>query len=477
MTATTRPPIHLPVFVAREKAAAGDDQPDWGAARCLIGATAAAALLGTPLGLLLGYWSGTGQLASVPWAGLVQAHGQLQLYGWLGLAILGVTFHAMAHLFQTAAPPARLTWVVLGLQLTGVLLRLAAPFAPWEANTPLTASAWLTVASSLALLGAFGVTMEAHLRTMPRRSASRRAPAVLPRFLLSGLALWALALLVNLDGAAQAVRVGTAGAGALDATHDALVVAMTSGGLAMVALGMSLRVVVGWLDLPAPDLRRAAGVWAPLVGGTLLRALRPGVEALSPEAGSLLAVAGNALWAGAVLWYVPSLRGLWSPNAVRSGGGVRGEADPPLARFVRLAYGWLVVAAALALLEAGLVVLDVPSGASAVADAGRHALLFGFLGVLTAGLSGRLPTAFLEVGERGVRASRAAYAAAFWCLVVATAARVAAPLAGDLRTEALLVAGAAGAAGLGCLLVALGHVARVAHAAHGATHAQRTQHA
>src|SRR4030095_12877951 len=100
---------------------------------------------------------------------------------------------------------------------------------------------------------------------------------------------------------------------------------------------------------------------------------------LSPAAGSAVAVAGNALWAGAVLWYLPILRGLWSRDAVRAGGGASGEADPPLAWFVRLAYGWLAAAASLALLEAALVVLGVHGGASAIADAGRHALLFGFL--------------------------------------------------------------------------------------------------
>ena len=129
-SAIGRPPVRLPVVVAAEVAAAGDTGPEWGATRCLLVATATAALLGTPLGLLLGYWAGTGRLAGVPWAGLVQAHGQLQLFGWLGLAVLGVTFHATAHLFATAAPPARLTWSVLGLQVAGVGLRLAARGSP-----------------------------------------------------------------------------------------------------------------------------------------------------------------------------------------------------------------------------------------------------------------------------------------------------------------------------------------------------------
>jgi len=282
--------------------------------------------------------------------------------------------------------------------------------------------------------------------------------------LLSGLALWALALLVNLDGAVQTVRRGTAAAGALDATHDALVVATATGGLSLLALGMSLRVVVGWLDLPAPDLRRAGRVWLPLAAATVLRALRPAGGALFPALEGLLGGAGDVLWAGAVLWYLPTLRGLWAPGTARPGGGPHGEADPPLARFVRLAYAWLGAAAVLAAAEALLRAAGSDGPAAAVADAGRHALLFGFLGGLTAGLSGRLPAAFLDVGGRGRRAARGAYAVAFWALAVATTLRVAAPLGGDGRAPALVVAGLAGALGLASLLVAQLLVARAAWA-------------
>ena len=471
MVATTpnRPaPIRLPVFVAQEKAAAEDEGPDWGAARCLIGATATAAIVGVPLGLLLGYWAGTGQMAAVPWAGLVQAHGQAQLFGWIGLAVLGVTFHAMAHLFRSQAPPARLTWAVLALQLLGVALRVASPLAPWRAGGG-APGAWLALGSALAFLAAFGVTLEAHLSTLPRRAPGSRAPKVLPFYLLAGLALWTLALLVNLDAAVEALRQGTISAGALDATSDALVVALSTGGLALFAAGMSLRVVVGWLDLPAPDLRRAQLAWTPLASGALLRGLAPGLEAISPGLGNLFGALGAALWAGGILYYAPALRGLWAPGAVTTGGGTRGEADPPLAWFIRVAHGWLIASGLLAVMEAALRALALRGVASemgitsaGVVDAGRHALLFGFLGMLTAGLSGRLPTAFLDVGEAGMYASRLAYRGAFWLLLISTLCRVtAALLGGAARAATLVTAGTAGALGLLCLLLALGQITQV----------------
>lgn len=440
-----------PTAISRE-----EDQPDWGATRCLIAATATAGLIGIPLGLHLAYWMAAGKMAEVPWVAWVQAHGQLQLFGWLGLAILGVTFHAMAHLFGTAEASGRVAWSVLALQLSGVALRFFAPFAAHgeAALRPWNASAWLLGASALALLGAFGVTLLAHVRTLPRRGAGQvgRAPAVLPRFLGVGLLLWLAALVANLDGAIDALRFGPEAAGAISAARDRFVISAAGHGMALIALGMSLRVVVGWLDLPAPNLARAQRAWLPLVLGAVLRAL-----GAASGGGTLFDAAGALSWAAGIALYVPVLRGLWSADAVTPGGGRSGESDPALAWFVRAAYAGLIISAALALLEATSVLVGGTGSLSphALGDAGRHALLFGFLGMLTAGLTGRLPTAFVDVGERGMAATRRLYRATWLLLVPAAALRTGAPLAADARSLLLATSGVLGSAALCCLLGAL----------------------
>ncbi|HEU5316940.1 MAG TPA: hypothetical protein VFX49_12600 [Chloroflexota bacterium] len=437
----------------------GEDRPDWGAARCLIAATATAGLVGVPLGLHLAYWMLSGRMAEVPWVAWVQAHGQLQIFGWLGLSILGVTFHAMAHLFGTAEASNRLAWSVLILQLSGVALRFFAPIVVRgdAALRPWNAGAWLLLASALALLAAFAITLEAHVRTLPRRGGGGRAPAVLPRYLLSGLVLWLVALLVNLDGAVDALRFGSPSAGAISPDRDALVVIAAGGGMALIALGMSLRVVVGWLDLPPPDLRRASRAWLPLLIGTVLRV----ASAATGDPPTLQALAA-VVWAAGVLFYLPALRGLWSAGAVTVGGGRRGEADPPLAWFVRTAYAGLLAAALLAAAEVWAVLVgDIgPLSPHALADGGRHALLFGYLGVLTAGLSGRLPTAFLDLGDRGVAATRLAYRVTWLLILPAAVLRVAGPLAGDIRAPLIAVAGVLGTAAFCSLLWALVTLAR-----------------
>jgi uncharacterized protein involved in response to NO len=452
----------VPTTIARPAPAdLAEDAPDWGATRCLIVATATAGLLGVPLGLHLAWWTLTGKMGEVPWLGWVQAHGQMQLFGWLGLAILGVTFHAMAHLFGTAETPNRLAWTVLGLQMGGVALRFLAPLvargvtalAPWNGG------AWLLVGSALAFLGAFCVTLEAHIRTLPRRGREGRGPAVLPRYLLAGLLLWFASLLVNLDGAIDALRFGPPAAGAISAGRDAFVVAAAAGGFALVALGMSLRVAAGWADLPRPDLARAAAAWPALALGALLRAL--GVAADAGSWGIWLEGTAALLWAAGVAWYLPVLRGLWSRDVATPGGGARGEADPPLTWFIRTAYAWLAVSAVLGLLEvAALLTGGIGTlGHAQLADAGRHALLFGFLGVLTAGLTGRLPTAFLDLGEAGIAATRGLYRATFALLLPATVLRAVAPLLGDLRSATIALSGAFGTVALCCLLGVLARIA------------------
>lgn len=329
---------------------------NWGPARCLMAATALAALGGIPLGIHLGYWASSGKIADVAWVGWVQAHGQVQLFGWLGLAVLGVTFHAMSHLFKAAEPPARLATIVLLLQVLGVALRLGAP--QWPGADGIL-GAWLLLGSAVAFLGAYGVTLEAHMRTLPRRKKESRVPAVLPKFLLVGLLLWLAALLANLDAAINAVRFGSVAPGAIDAAHNGFIITATDYGIAMVALGMSLRVVVGWLDLPRPDLDRAAQAWWPLASGAVLRSF----STLLPDGlATTGTVAAAVLWAVGVYWYLPALQGLWSRAAVTASGGVRGEGDPPLAWFVRAAYAWFAVTGLLAAVEAVLLFASVGVG-------------------------------------------------------------------------------------------------------------------
>jgi hypothetical protein len=205
-----------------------------------------------------------------------------------------------------------------------------------------------------------------------------------------------------------------------------------------------------------------------LAAGAVLRAMAPGLGFLPATVQAAAGIAGAALWGLGALWYLPALRGLWSPDVVTQGGGADGEADPPLAWFVRVAYGWFAVVGMLALASAVVTAAELFSAGGGLApwllDMERHALLFGYLGMLTAGLSGRLPGAFLDLGDAAVAATRLPYRAAWILLTIATALRVLAPALGPARSHGVATSGIVGAVGLWALLGVLWRLALAARA-------------
>lgn len=53
----------------------------------------------------------------------LQAHGQAQIFGWIGSFILGIGFYSLTKMKTTKSFPVRAGWAAWGLWTTGVLLR------------------------------------------------------------------------------------------------------------------------------------------------------------------------------------------------------------------------------------------------------------------------------------------------------------------------------------------------------------------
>src|SRR5256885_1998912 len=84
------------------------------------------------------------------WPGLIQTHGDAQLFGWAGLFIIGIATHSLPHMLQRPAPPAWLARSIFGLILCGLTLGLfAQPLAAMGVLAPLFPAAmalqWLGV--------------------------------------------------------------------------------------------------------------------------------------------------------------------------------------------------------------------------------------------------------------------------------------------------------------------------------------------
>src|SRR5579872_7442195 len=87
----------------------------------------AALLMGVGGGFLLATVLTLSLAFSVPlgawWEAMAQAHGHLQLYGWAGLFVLGVSLHFLPRLRGTPLVGARLVPWLLGMIILSLILR------------------------------------------------------------------------------------------------------------------------------------------------------------------------------------------------------------------------------------------------------------------------------------------------------------------------------------------------------------------
>jgi uncharacterized protein involved in response to NO len=349
-------------------------------------------LLGPLMGVSVGRW----------WLAGVQAHGYAMLVGWAGLMVVGVGLHILPRL--RGAPLARPAWrrPALGLLVAGLALRvIGQPLAatlPDEARPPV---AWLAlgVGGALTLAGA-GLALGMLSATLLAGPPLGERPAlrqVLP-LLAAGFGALLLALALN---AGLGIVAAATGAPILDLRGEALAVDLALlGFLLPICLAVSARFFPLYLGLrPAP----AAGLRAALALLVLGMAARGLALALPPTrpVGDLLIGAG--LLAG--LWSV----GQHAPNQVEIATSNRAEwlptglfrpQPPPPGRprpvtaatraarlLLRCAYGWLLLAALLAL-ASGV-------GWGPPADLERHALGAGYITLLILGMGTLLLPGFL----------------------------------------------------------------------------------
>jgi uncharacterized protein involved in response to NO len=368
----------------------------WGLLLALSAGFGLAALLAGQLAfdLSLGYW----------WPVLVQVHGHAQVFGWLGLFIMGVSLYfvprfAGAPLRFAALAPWSASLLGGGIALrAGALGALHAGYGPWRWGLGLA-----TLAECLA------VFLYAFLLLSALRGADPRHRAIRPLrpYFLSALAGWALSILVVNFPALKAFYLGT---GVLDPAWGRLGLDLFAGMVLLpVAFAFSIRTFPLYLRLPAVrwNVQGLAQLYLLALGLEMIpRALELGMGMAIPRVHGL----GQLLKGGAVLafiWKIDLLTRRQPPWIIE-----RQEEPPPKPRFhpkprpglpdygefghfewlVYAAYAWLAVGAA----------LEVYSGAGALLgqwrpfaeDGLRHAYLAGFGSLLLLGMAPRLIPGF-----------------------------------------------------------------------------------
>jgi hypothetical protein len=315
----------------------------------------------------------------------LNAHGHAQVFGWVGLFVMGFAYQAFPRFKHTSLAVPRLAWASLWLLLAGLIGRsvvepLVNPL-PW-AGPVAVASAWVEVAA----IGIFAWVVLATWR------AAGKGLAFYDYYILAALGWFVIQAVFE----ALYLRATLAAAGrdellALVATwQGALRETQIHGFALLMILGVSQRILHHFYGFPAPSQRLSL---AALVCLNL---------AVTGEITGLVLMRGaGRTWAG--LWYASAvlLTGtivalLWSWRVF----GRAGEADRSL-KFLRAAYAWLLISLGMLVLLPAYQFALLPGLAPSSEAAGlgfshayygaiRHAITVGFISLMIVGVAARV---------------------------------------------------------------------------------------
>ena len=366
----------------------------------------------------------------------VNAHGQAQIYGWVGLFVLGAAYLLVPRFTGVPLAHPRIAAASLPLMVSGTVVRAFGEPFPELTLGPLLALSGAGL--QLLAVGAFVVVLGGTLRQAPARGATHR-------YLLAAVGWFAVAAVLDLVHLTRLL-----GAPSRDALLRQVAVWQFAlretqiHGLALTLIfGMSL-----WL-LPALFRRKVAfqtlakRLWWPLqiALGVEIVAFVTFMSTYEPAWAGVMWLA-QAVFAAAALVFVAGL-GLWQ----------RGPVTREL-KFLRASHVWLAVAL--------LMLVAAPAWSALVHDpfshawygATRHAVTVGFVSLTIVGVG-----AALVRHLAGRALSRAALWAAFALINLGCTLRVTLQAWTDLAPAAFPAAGVSGVfevAGLAVWGVAMG---------------------
>jgi hypothetical protein len=327
----------------------------------------------------------TGHFAA---AGLheVNAHGHAQIFGWVGLFVMGFAYQAFPRFKHASLAFPRLALTSLGLMLAGVVGRsVCEPLAsslPW-AGLIAIASAWLEVVAIALFVWIILATWRAAGKGLA--FYDYYIVASLGWFVVQAVAeVVYLAATLPVAGHREELLV-------LVATwQGAIRDAQIHGFALLMILGVSQRILHHFYGFPPPSRR---------VSLTALVCLNLGV--MGQIAGLVLMQGASRTWAG--LWYASALLLTGAVIALVSNWRVFGratEADRSL-KFLRTAYAWLLISLGMLVLVPVYQFLLLPqlapsSEAAALGfshayyGAIRHAITVGFISLMIVGVAARV---------------------------------------------------------------------------------------
>lgn len=315
---------------------------------------------GTFLGVLNLIQVSAGENSAVVSSAWLQAHGHAQIFGWVGSFILGIGFYSLTS--STTGTSTRRAWTCWTLWTTGVSLRWLANVYLWQWRILLPASALLELFAFVQFLSSV---------------AGHRPPGPAAR----PLDLWIRVVISGAIGFGATLIVNVILTFAIALRDDSPAIPHLT--------DQRFLVLIAWGFL-APFIWGFSSKWLPVFIG--LAPLRPQllIGAMSVNIlGIMLTMAGRT---GLATWcFLIGAAGVATAIRIFEHGaaepktrGVHGSFPV----FVRIAYVWLIIAAAAGVAAARW---DISGG---IWGASRHAFTVGFVSVMIFSIGQRVLPAF-----------------------------------------------------------------------------------
>ncbi len=322
----------------------------------------------------------------------VNAHGHAQIYGWVGLFIMGFGYQAFPRVWHSKLAAPRLAAAAFMAMLVGIVIRtigMTVPAAAWAPAMAMGGGA-LELAAAGTFAGQILVTF--------RRSGARLEPYV--GFVTAGL-FWLVAQ-AGLDLWHTWVTMHAATTEALVAqvaTWQAPLRDMQIHGLAlMMIIGVSLRMLPGFYEVPKIGERRAWTALAVLNAAVVTEVALFVAYRTSGQhwLAALLELPWIALAAGC--WMVAGPWKLWRP--LRTVDGLPDRS----AKFIRAAWGWLAISLVLLLALPAYLAASGLAFSHAYYGAIRHAITVGFISLMIMGYAAKVVATLNGVDARKLTA-------------------------------------------------------------------------
>ncbi|MGZ4787009.1 MAG: NnrS family protein [Terriglobales bacterium] len=319
-------------------------------------------------GTFLGVWnlfsiSGHTQHISPAW---MQAHGHAQIFGWVGAFILGIGFYSIPKLRRGDRVAILKPWIALALWCSGVGLRWFSNIYAWHWRVTLPISALFELAAFVIFFRA----VSGH-RRKPAQDGKSEKPAGWMLIVVIGTFGFLAALIANAYGVAIV---------AVDANSPAFAHGFDQKFLVLIAWGFLVTTIWGFTARWVPVFLGLAGPrdrWLLMATGTNVIAVTSAQFGLFRMASVLLLV-GAAVAAYSLRVFEPRVQAAKLNGVHRS-----------MPVFIRMAYGWMLVAATLGIWS---VFSGDPSGG--IGGASRHALTVGFVSMMIFAVGQRVLPAF-----------------------------------------------------------------------------------